>query len=67
MSVEDGSIAVTDGPAPHPDAVIEADADTLLAWGTGRIDDAGALAGGLRVTGGRRTLRQLRALFPAAR
>lgn len=67
VSVKDGSIVVTDGPAPHPDAVIEADADTLLAWGTNSIDDAGALDAGLRVSGGRRTLCRLRALFPAAR
>jgi hypothetical protein len=61
-------VAVADGPSPDPEArAIEADADTLLAWGTGRIDDAGALAAGLRADGGRRTLRRLRALFPPAR
>ena len=65
VAVEDGRIAVADGPSPDPAArVVEADADTFLAWGTGRIDAAAALAAGLRADGGRRTLRRLRALFP---
>lgn len=53
-------------PRTRSDAVIDADADTLLAWPTGRLDDTEALAAGLRVGGGRRSLRRLRALFPTA-
>jgi DNA-binding HxlR family transcriptional regulator len=66
-SVRDGAVTVADGPAPSPNAVVEADAETILAWGTGRLDDAGALRAGMRVSGGRRTLRRLAALFPAER
>ncbi len=63
-SVRDGAVSVADGPVSDPDAVVEADAETILAWGTGGLDDAGASRAGMRVSGGRRALRRLGALFP---
>jgi DNA-binding HxlR family transcriptional regulator len=66
-SIRDGTVSVADGPAPAPNAAVEADAETLLAWGTGSLDDAGALRAGMRVSGGRSTLRRLGALFPPGR
>jgi len=63
-AVAAGSVTVGDGPAPEPDAVIEADAGTILAWGTGRLDDSAALRAGMKVTGGRRALRRIGELFP---
>jgi len=62
--VRDGAVGVAAGPAANADAIIEGDADSLLAWGAGQIDDTEALRSGLRASGGRRTLRRLRALFP---
>lgn len=63
-SIRDGAVSVRDGRAADPDAVVEADAKAILAWGTGRLDDAGASCAGMRVSGGRPTLRRLAALFP---
>jgi DNA-binding HxlR family transcriptional regulator len=49
-----------------PDIELEANRATFLAWGTGRLSDAAALAAGLRATGGASGLRRLRELFPLA-
>ena len=65
-SVRDGAVSVADGPASDPDVVVEADAETILAWGTGGLDDTGASRAGMRISGGRAALRRLGALFPAA-
>lgn len=62
--VRDGESDVRDGPAPTPDAVVEADPGSFMGWGAGLIGDDDALAAGVRASGGARTLRRLRELFP---
>jgi hypothetical protein len=43
--------------------VLEADRQTFLAWGTGRLSDGDALQAGLRIDGGRRELARFGRLF----
>ena len=43
--------------------VLEADRQTFLAWGTGRLSDGDALQAGLRIDGGRRELARFARLF----
>src|ERR671919_793133 len=51
------------GPAAERDVVLEADRQTFLAWGTGRLSDGDALQAGLRIDGGRRELARFGRLF----
>jgi DNA-binding HxlR family transcriptional regulator len=63
IEVGDGTVAVHDGAAARPDVVLETDRQTLLEWGTGRLNDRDALAAGLRIDGGARELARFRRLF----
>ncbi len=63
--IRGGRAETLQGPATDPDLVVEAAGRPFLAWSTGAISDAEALAAGVKVTGGSRGLRRLRRLFPA--
>jgi DNA-binding HxlR family transcriptional regulator len=63
VEVRDGTVTVHDGPAAERDVVLEADRQTFLAWGTGRLSDGDALQAGLRIDGGRRELARFGRLF----
>ena len=51
-AVDDGSLALTDGPADQPDLVIEAEPEDFIAVGTGAVPPEQAVAGGrVRIQG----------------
>ncbi|HEY3713377.1 MAG TPA: winged helix-turn-helix transcriptional regulator [Jatrophihabitantaceae bacterium] len=64
LSVGDGRLEATRGPAAHPDAVIRADAKTLTAVVTGQLSaQAARAAGGLAIEGPRRAASRAAALL----
>jgi DNA-binding HxlR family transcriptional regulator/putative sterol carrier protein len=63
--IADGSLSLTRGPAPHPDATLTADPNTLAAIAYGGRKFAEAVrAGEVRVEGDRGVARRFLGLFP---